>query len=594
MPARPRAHAASRLILLALSLLPLAAQAQSASAPPPTSTSPSASATTPPPHTSSRPSQKTSHRRPASSPPTPSRASSAPDTPPSPSNLPHPQTPSSIQPNQTAHQTIRWTNSPAPDSPPCQRAAALTSIPLPADPTHPAELLAPTLLPPICSPGRRRTLSALGPTLGDDDSAPTHAIPAPTPSASRLYRIAFLPGESFSLHAESGTPTPGSQGLGSTRCRPFFLRQRTFAGATRTEEFGSPQIRCTLANSTPTFANLAAIQAAQPRRLPHHRLRSRPPHPGPHPRRHLSPTLLARRPRHRPVPRTHRLQRHHPPHLRPGRPTRHPNPRPLGYSNPAPTHSTNPPALSPAPAAAAAADINAYTGWQTAFTQTDTSFGKRSALLDQSTHLEWLRLSESRNKSQETLRRNMSPRKPLDGWRFATDDEVATFFRHFTGSPNGHTSDPAIVAELQSLMGGPLSTTHSTPGNWTRAITNGRIAGYYAPTSDFAPAGAPRFQYHFATIRQETVNGDTSASITPQHHRLHRRRHHQPRHRHLPRPRPLTNTKLGAPHLALEMWDEPPQIWVPHISPLRCGMNHHKSGCPTSRPLRCGMEPPPI
>ena len=132
--------------------------------------------------------------------------------------------------------------------------------------------------------------------------------------------------------------------------------------------------------------------------------------------------------------------------------------------------------------------LNTYTGWQAAFILTDTSFGKGTALLDQSTHLEWLRLGETRNKSQEQLRRNMSPHKALDGWRFATDDEVATFFRHFTGSPTGRTSDPAIVAELERLVGGPFSTSHSTPGNWTHA----RLPKAASPdtthsTSGFAP-----------------------------------------------------------------------------------------------------------
>jgi hypothetical protein len=65
-------------------------------------------------------------------------------------------------------------------------------------------------------------------------------------------------------------------------------------------------------------------------------------------------------------------------------------------------------------------------------------------------------------------------------------------------------------------MGGPLGNSHSTAGGWTRSFTNGRIAGYYAPTSDLVPAGSPRFQYHYAVIREETHDGgEVTVTVNP-------------------------------------------------------------------------------
>jgi len=64
-------------------------------------------------------------------------------------------------------------------------------------------------------------------------------------------------------------------------------------------------------------------------------------------------------------------------------------------------------------------------------------------------------------------------------------------------------------------MGGPLGHSHSTAGGWSRDLTYGRIQGYYTPTSDFRPASAPRFQYHFASIQEETHDGELTATIDP-------------------------------------------------------------------------------
>ena len=158
---------------------------------------------------------------------------------------------------------------------------------------------------------------------------------------------------------------------------------------------------------------------------------------------------------------------------------------------------------------------SAYTAWQSSFTLTDTPFGKQSALLDNSTHLEWLRLSDTRNKSQLELSRHMANHTDYAGWRFATDDEVIAFFRHFTGSPDGASADPAVEAELQRLMGGPLGHSKVAIGAGTRAYTIGRIAGYTPTNYDQAPRHAGRVQYHYAEISEERTATDTTFTVAP-------------------------------------------------------------------------------
>lgn len=157
----------------------------------------------------------------------------------------------------------------------------------------------------------------------------------------------------------------------------------------------------------------------------------------------------------------------------------------------------------------------AYTGWQSSFTLTDTAFGKQSALLDNATQLEWLRLSATRNKSQLDLSRQMATRTDYAGWRFATGDEVIAFFRHFTGSPSGASADHAVEAELQRLMGGPLGHAKIAIVAGTRAYTIGRIAGYTPTNYDEAPRHAGRVQYHYAEIAEERAGTETTFTVDP-------------------------------------------------------------------------------
>ena len=111
----------------------------------------------------------------------------------------------------------------------------------------------------------------------------------------------------------------------------------------------------------------------------------------------------------------------------------------------------------------------------------------------------------------------MLPHKALDGWRYATADEVAALFRHFTATPSGRSNDPAVVTELQRLMGGPFYVAKSTAGDWTRSITYGRIAGYYPNEREgvLVDASQPRLQYYFAEISVRDNDGQLSALADP-------------------------------------------------------------------------------
>jgi hypothetical protein len=161
-----------------------------------------------------------------------------------------------LNPNRPAHQTIRWTMSPANGGPACIQPAVL-SITVNGDRTHPAEVLAPALLPPICSEISVESY-ALGPAL-DDDAEPDPDSTLHLSSA----RASYLPGEPFSLNAEACTPTTGVTGR-ATRCPPIFLRERTPDGNTRLQELNPPQASCLNQNAASPAAHPTTFEAAPP------------------------------------------------------------------------------------------------------------------------------------------------------------------------------------------------------------------------------------------------------------------------------------------------------------------------------------------
>ena len=395
---------------------------------------------------------------------------------------PHPAAPSlTLNPGETAHQTLRWSSAPAPGSS-CQRLTAVT-LPINGDLAHTIRIAAPTLLPPVCSQVDAEPY-ATGPIFGDEDST---TAPATIPSTDSLrissYRLDLFPGESFSLHAEglaAGDPSVPPRNL---RCPTFFVRQRAGSGSTHLDQLPIQQVRCMrqfIAASNQAFdpehPNLTASFDAIPQL-----------HDPDSPNTSVQLLSLAC------VPRDSVLQ--------------------LASSNIIAFHISDTGA--PQSTSGTPSSLTAYTGWKANFTLANTSFGKNSALIDQSTHLEWLALDLTRNKSPESLDRDMSHRKPLDGWRFATDDEVVTLFRHFTGSSTGYSTDPAIVHELQLALGGPLGASESHAGGWTRAFTYGRIVDVYQLSGVPHPCTS-HIEFKCVYIMEQTPdNGDATALANP-------------------------------------------------------------------------------
>jgi hypothetical protein len=171
--------------------------------------------------------------------------------------------------------------------------------------------------------------------------------------------------------------------------------------------------------------------------------------------------------------------------------------------------------------------IPEYTGWQSKFRLSTTSFGEKTALLDQATHLEWLRLSLTEGKSEEALSAMMQPTQELAGWRFATRSEVQTFIANFTGTPDGHTSNPSIERKLQRLLGGLDTTPPPSPTGWSRRALYGHIAGYEPDLNHKVPSVLPTgtpvpcptcgygFITHTAYIAEDINNGQVSVTVDP-------------------------------------------------------------------------------
>lgn len=121
-----------------------------------------------------------------------------------------------------------------------------------------------------------------------------------------------------------------------------------------------------------------------------------------------------------------------------------------------------------------------YTVWKMHFRLVDTAFGPRTAMLDLATGLEWLRPTFTSDSNvpvtEQSLAARLAQEKNFAGWRFATRDEVRSYFAHFTGSRDGTSQDPAIERKLLRLLGGTIAGTPNE-GGWIDNRETVRIAG---------------------------------------------------------------------------------------------------------------------
>jgi hypothetical protein len=143
------------------------------------------------------------------------------------------------------------------------------------------------------------------------------------------------------------------------------------------------------------------------------------------------------------------------------------------------------------------ADVPEYTAWKSKFSLADTQFGEKTALYDQETGLEWLRTPLTQNPSLylsplKDVSKRMEKEGDLEGWRFATLTELKTFLSNFTGTPDGRTTDPAIVRKLIRLLGGDsVRGIRNDETGWSRIALYARIAKLRPATFEETPRGGP-------------------------------------------------------------------------------------------------------
>ena len=111
------------------------------------------------------------------------------------------------------------------------------------------------------------------------------------------------------------------------------------------------------------------------------------------------------------------------------------------------------------------ATLFAATAANADFLQVSTSFGSHTALLDNSTHLEWLHWNLTNYYSYDDMQHQLAPGGTFAGWRYATPQELKQFFIDYTGSPNGIVvGNDALAIQFMNDLGGPIFIT-TNPAN---------------------------------------------------------------------------------------------------------------------------------
>jgi len=137
------------------------------------------------------------------------------------------------------------------------------------------------------------------------------------------------------------------------------------------------------------------------------------------------------------------------------------------------------------------------------FEQVDTALGEKSALKDKASGLKWLHLNITAGVPYNRVISEMSPGKRFEGWRFASPAELTEFFSHFSGSPDGSTTDANIVTQFLRNLGGPLENASDHSTGWHRVSLAGildvpgenghALFGYVADDTLSGPTTSPAF-----------------------------------------------------------------------------------------------------
>ena len=94
----------------------------------------------------------------------------------------------------------------------------------------------------------------------------------------------------------------------------------------------------------------------------------------------------------------------------------------------------------------------------------------------------------------------VQPDGEFEGWRLATVDELRRFFADFTGTVDGHSSDPRIERKLQRLLGGPLDEAANVSTGWHRWDTSGFVGNPIGPNVN----GNGLIDYHMGYIGEDS------------------------------------------------------------------------------------------
>lgn len=160
------------------------------------------------------------------------------------------------------------------------------------------------------------------------------------------------------------------------------------------------------------------------------------------------------------------------------------------------------------PPATALPPVREYTAWKKHFRLVDTPFGPLTAMLDLATGLEWLRPTFTSDHNipvtEQSLATRIAQEKDFAGWRFATRDEVRSYFAHFTGSEDGTSPAPAVARKLLRLLGG---TIEGTPNHW----------GWIDNRETVRIVGSPQGETwdYYAFIDERVKDGAVEATIDP-------------------------------------------------------------------------------
>jgi hypothetical protein len=160
-----------------------------------------------------------------------------------------------------------------------------------------------------------------------------------------------------------------------------------------------------------------------------------------------------------------------------------------------------------------------YQDWNKHFRSVGTQLGADTALLDLRTHLQWLNLRLTQREGTEELSRRMRRGGDLEGWRYATLNELRTMLVDFTGTADGSSRDIGTERALQTLLGGPLETVHNQTG-WTRRATYGVVnqldcipVNFPPGEPPMPPSGCSGYTTHFVYMAEDAEDGKVGAIV---------------------------------------------------------------------------------